>query len=262
MKVAVIQLNAQADKAKNIDKALLLTGQAIRKKAELIVLPEAFSYRGPFNHNALLRIAEQIPGETINPFLSLAKRKKAFILLGSICEKSRQKNKAYNTSVLVDDKGQIAAKYRKIHLFNAIIGKKKAKESQWFLSGKGLASANVKGFKIGMSICYDLRFPAMYQKYSKEGCCIFVVPSSFTKKTGKAHWEILLRARAIENFCYVLAPNQTGIDGRGIASFGNSMIIDPWGDVLARASAGKEEIIYANIYKEKKGILKWKKRLK
>ena len=183
--------------------------------------------------------------------MGLAKRKKVFILLGSICEKTGQKNKAYNTSVLVDDKGHIAAKYRKMHLFNAIIGKKRAQESKWFLPGKGLVSANVKGFKIGMSICYDLRFPAMYQKYSKEGCCVFTAPSSFTKKTGKAHWEILLRARATENFCYVLAPNQTGIGGRGIASFGNSMIIDPWGDVLARASAGKEEVIYANIKKEK-----------
>ena len=110
--------------------------------------------------------------------------------------------------------------------------------------------ANVKGFKVGLSICYDLRFPELYQKYKNHSVDILTVPSSFTKTTGQAHWEVLLRARAIENLAYVLAPNQFGKTANGVFTYGNSMIVNPWGKILAKASDNKEEIIYANLDKE------------
>jgi nitrilase len=109
--------------------------------------------------------------------------------------------------------------------------------------------AKAGNWVIGISICYDLRFPELYQRYARQGAEILCVPSAFTKMTGMAHWEVLLRARAIENLCYVLAPNQIGRDGNGVPSYGNSMIIDPWGKILARASGSKEEIIYADLDK-------------
>ena len=119
-----------------------------------------------------------------------------------------------------------------------------------FSAGKNTALAKVEGMKTGLSICFDLRYPEMYRKYFLKGAEVLCVPSSFTRTTGRAHWEILLRARAIENKCYVLAPNQAGKNGQGVTCYGNSMIVDPWGRILARASNNKEEIIYADISKE------------
>ncbi len=262
MKVAVIQLKADSDKKRNIKRALEFVNQAIRNRARFILLPEVFNYRGPLQEAVLLKdIAEQIPGDSTTPFLSLARQHRVFLLLGSIYEKDRRerfsstkmqlwRKKVFNTSVLINEDGKVAAKYRKIHLFEAVLGKKIIKESKIFLAGDTLGSSPVHGFKVGLSICYDLRFPEIFRRYSKSGCQILTVPSVFTKKTGQAHWETLLRARAIENLCYVLAPNQTGQDGRGVPSYGHSMIIGPWGDILAQASGSKEEIIYAQIKRE------------
>ncbi len=246
MKVAVIQLNAGADKKRNIGRAVCLVQRAVKAGAQWILLPEAFNYRGK---NVIHeKNSEKIPGESTTPFFELAKENSVFILAGSICEKIKGKRKVCNTSLLIDRNGKIAVKYRKINLFDAVIGRKVLQESKRFIPGRRIATARVGNFNIGLTICYDLRFPALYRAYARRGCHAITVPSSFTKKTGQAHWEILLRARAIENSCYVLAPNQTGKDARGVAAYGNSMIVNPWGEVLARASAGSEEIIFANIH--------------
>lgn len=248
MKTAVIQLNATDDKRENIQKALSFVRQAISKKAKFIVLPEVFSFRGRVGARDGFRdIAEGIPGESLRPLMALARRHKAFILAGSIYEKVGGSSRVYNTSVLIDAHGSIRARYRKIHLFDAVVGKKRVRESEYFLPGRQLKTASVEKFKIGMSLCYDVRFPQMYRAYARAGADILCVPSAFTQETGMAHWEVLLRARAIENLCYVTAPNQAGKTGQGIHHYGNSMIVDPWGTVLARASAGKEEIIFARI---------------
>jgi len=160
------------------------------------------------------------------------------------------KGKVYNASMLLNSRGETVAKYRKINLFNAKIANARIKEADNFSSGRKTVTANVKNFKVGMSICYDLRFPGMYRKYCAQKTEILCAPSAFTKKTGEAHWEILLRARAIENLCYVIASNQIGKDFRGVLSYGNSMIVDPWGKVIARASMDREQIIYANVKKD------------
>jgi len=248
MKAAVVQLKAGLNKKENIAKAVSLVRKAICNKAELILLPEAFSYRGPLDSPSQKKQAkESIPGESTTPFLSLAKENKVNILVGSVCESINASAKAYNTSILIDSKGKIKAKYRKKNLFDANLKTRKIRETRNFLPGQKLTTASIGKIKIGLSICFDLRFPEMYEQYAKKGAHVFCVPSNFTKITGKAHWETLLRARAIESFCYVLAPNQHGKDSRGNEAYGNSMIINPWGEVVARAAGNKDAVLYANI---------------
>jgi len=248
MKVAVIQMNAGGNKQENVARAIFLVERAIENRAKFILLPEAYSFRGPLSAGRGGKaIAENIPGESTRPFMKIAQEKKVSLLLGSLYEKAPDKQKAYNTSVLINDLGRIQAKYRKINLFDAVLRPGKIRESRRFLPGRSTATAMVDNLKIGMAICFDLRFPELFRKYFHDGVQVFCVPSSFTKKTGEAHWEVLLRARAIESLSYVLAPNQFGQDGHGMSSYGHSLIIDPWGKVIARASATKEEILYADI---------------
>ena len=248
LKVAAIQMDAGNDKRTNIERAVALVRRAIARGAQMIVLPEVFNFRGLLSRPGVLsEIAERIPGESIRPLRELARWHKVFILAGSVYEKVPSSKKVYNSSVLIGDRGELLARYRKRNLFDARIGRKAIKESKYFLAGSRLATAAVKGFSVGLSICYDLRFPPLYQAYAQKGCHILTVPSAFTKKTGEAHWELLLRARAVETQCFVIAPNQTGQDARGVETYGNSMIVGPWGEVLARASAGKTEIIVVDL---------------
>ncbi len=248
MKVALVQLGATADKARNLEKAVDFVRRAIIRRARLILLPEVFIFRGRIRSGVDMRaIAETIPGESLMPLMALAKRHKIFILAGSIYEKTAGTDKAYNTSALIDDRGVIKAKYRKIHLFEATLGNQRIREADYFMAGHRTVTTHVGEFKLGLSICYDLRFPEIYRQYAALGVSVVCVPSAFTHETGKAHWEVLLRARAIENRCYVLAPNQVGKNGSSVRHYGHSMIIGPWGEVLAVASGNKEEIIYAQL---------------
>lgn len=247
MKIAVIQLNATANKRENIQKALFFVKKAALARAEFILLPEVFIYRGKLDDETRTKVAESIPGETTTLFCDLAKRYSIHILMGSIYEKSKNSKKLYNTTILINGKGRIIAKYQKMNLFEAIIRDKKVKESEQFLKGKKPVITKVGKFTVGLSICFDLRFCELFKEYYNRGAHVLCIPSAFTKVTGQAHWETLLRARAIENLSYVLAPNQFGRDGRGIEYYGHSMIIDPWGRILRKASAKKEEIIYATL---------------
>ena len=251
MRVALIQFNAGPDKAINLRRAEGMVHQALARKADFVLLPEIFAWRGNARDKALLAAAaERIPGPAIEPFAALARRYKAQILLGSLFERIPRSRKAYNTSVLISADGKISAKYRKINLFDARIGDKIIKEDDCLAPGRFGSMAKVRGFSVGLSVCYDLRFPEMYRRYGRCRADILTVPSCFTKKTGQAHWEVLLRARAVENLSYVLAPNQVGKDSRGVEAYGNSMIISPWGQVIARGSGSKEEIIYGSVGKD------------
>jgi len=250
LKVALLQYCAGADKAVNLSTARAMSQEAIAKGAGFILLPEVFNFRGDGRNKELFaQAAEKIPGPSVEAFVSLAKKHQTAFLLGSIIEKA-PRNLAYNTSVFIDPRGEITAKYRKIHLFDACIGDKIVRESDSFLAGRRPTTVALGEFRMGLSICYDLRFPDLYQGYARRGVEILTVPSCFTKKTGEAHWEALLRARAIENLSYVLAPNQIGIDARGMQAYGHSMIISPWGEIIARGSAATQEIIYGEINME------------
>ncbi len=259
MRVALIQMSSGHNKEKNIECAVRLIEKSIAQhKAELIILPETFNYRGELHSsNKSKKYTEFIPGESLLPLMSIAEKSSVYILAGSVYERVRANNKCFNTSVLIDSNGEIILKYRKINLFKASIGSSVADESDYYLQGDEIKIAKVKNFQIGFTICFDLRFPELFRKYFTNDIEAICVPSSFTRFTGKAHWEVLLRARAIENNCYILAPNQIGYDSNNIESFGNSMIINPWGEVCARASENKEEIICFNLSKD--SFLKTKK---
>ncbi len=248
MRIALIQLQSGIDKTKNLEKTLSFCEEAAHRKAEFILLPEVFIFRGKIeSRKHLAAISEPIEGGAITAISAIAKDLKVSILAGSIYEKVKNSSKVYNTSVLVGPDGRIKSIYRKKHLFDANLKGRTVRESKTFLAGEKTSLAAVGEFKLGLSICFDLRFPEMYRSYSKHGADLLCVPSAFTKETGEKHWEVLLRARAVENLCYVLAPNQIGTDNRGITDYGHSLAVDPWGNVLAEGSAGKEEIIFASM---------------
>ncbi len=241
-------MNSGLDKKSNIRRAKQLVLRACRNGAGLIVLPEVFTYRGPLGlKNQKEQIADTMSGPLIKEFSTIAREKSACIVPGSFYEPGRDKKRFYNTMVVISATGEIAAVYRKKHLFKACLRTSAVNEDRHFIAGKKAATAKLGPFRLGCAICYDLRFPDMFQEYYKKGCNVLVVPSAFTHETGKAHWETLLRARAIETRSYVLAPDQYGNGGNGVMAHGNSMIIDPWGTVLARAKTAGTEILYAEL---------------
>ncbi len=250
LKIALLQFSAGTDKGSNLKTALALTQEALAKGAQGVLLPEVFNFRGDAKDQEAFRAArENIPGPTVEAFRPLARRAKAFILLGSLLERAPQ-GLAYNTSVFLDGCGQIQARYRKIHLFDARLADKIIREAELMKAGQRPALARAGAFTFGLSVCYDLRFPDLYQRYARQGAKVLTVPSCFTRKTGEAHWEPLLRARAIENLSYVLAPAQVGTDRRGIQAHGHSMIVAPWGEIIAEGSGDREEIIFGQIEME------------
>lgn len=248
MKIGLIQLQATENKHANIEKAVCMIKQAIQAKAKLIILPEIFMFRGQIQSiQDLQNISENIEGKAIQSLVILARQYQVNILAGSIYEKAKAHKKTYNTSIFIDSCGKIIGKYRKKHLFQAQLKTHKIQEANLFLAGQKLVCVDVGFWKFGLSICYDLRFPEQFRKYTQKGVNVLTVPSAFTYETGKDHWKVLLRARAIESLSYVIAPNQVGTDARGIRCYGHSMVVDPWGEVIAEASDDKEEIIYATL---------------
>ena len=243
LKVAVIQMASGKNKEKNLNQAKKLILAACKKKVDFIALPEVFNYRGSLNEAPTH--AEPIPGYSTNFIAQLAKKHKTWILIGSLLEKA--KSKPFNTSVLINPNGKIVTKYRKIHLFDIKLPGKVILESSRNKAGDKPNLASVKNTKIGLSICYDLRFPELYRKYAKQNAEVICVPSSFTKPTGEAHWHTLIRTRAIENLCYVIAPNQAGVGSGGVRTYGHSLIVDPWGKVLAEGPGNKEAVIFAEL---------------
>ncbi|MBI2995756.1 MAG: carbon-nitrogen hydrolase family protein [Candidatus Melainabacteria bacterium] len=246
LKIAAIQMTSGQDKEKNLEQAKKLIVSAAKKKVNFIVLPEVFNFRGDLKEATLQ--AEKIPGYSTNFISSLAKKYKKWVLVGSLMESvGAGRDLPFNTSVLINPQGKIVAKYRKIHLFDIKLGRKEILESKRNLAGEKPTLVKIGNMKIGMSICYDLRFPELYRYYSNKGVHILCIPSSFTKPTGEAHWHTLVKARAIENLSYVIAPNQAGVGSSGIKTYGHSLIVDPWGKVLAEGPANGEAVIFADI---------------
>ncbi|MBA7523605.1 Deaminated glutathione amidase [subsurface metagenome] len=245
MFIATIQMNSRGNKEKNVQKAEKFIDEAAGKGVKVVALPELFNFLGP--DEEILSNAENIPGPTIDRIRNKATRYGIYILCGSILEKSTGLDKAFNTSVLVDPQGKIIARYRKIHLFNLEIkGGPLYKESTFVQPGREIVTVDTKLTKFGLSICYDLRFPEIYRKLTFNGARVIFVPAAFTLHTGKDHWESLIRTRAIENQVYIVAPDQIGPYLPGKENYGKSMIVDPWGIVMAKAS-DKEMVIYSEL---------------
>jgi predicted amidohydrolase len=242
---AAIQISAGSDKPANLERAVRLVREAASHGAALIALPETFNWRG--KRSAEATAAETIEGESISLMARLSRELEVHIVAGSITEHVEGQEKTYNTSVMLGPDGARMGVYRKIHLFDIDLpGRVTMKESASRLSGSEVVCVGASVGAVGLSICYDLRFPELYRRLAFAGAKILTVPSCFTFPTGEAHWESLLRARAIENQAYVIAPAQFGPNLHGFSDYGNSMIVDPWGRVLGRAS-DQEGVVMAPI---------------
>jgi deaminated glutathione amidase len=231
VRVAAIQLNSNGDKARNLASAERLVRAAAAEGAELVALPEKWNLLA--SGEGMAAGAEPLDGSSLTAARSWARELGIHLLAGSIAE--RGEGKAFNTSVLIGPDGDDLATYRKIHMFDVEAGGVAYRESEHEQPGEEIVSAQVDGLELGLTVCYDLRFPELYRILAVRGARLIAVPSAFTAATGRDHWQVLLRARAIENQAFVIAPNQFGEAPPHYSSFGHSAIVDPWGVELAVA---------------------------
>jgi predicted amidohydrolase len=236
--MGAVQMTSTADVRRNLDTAARLVSEAADLGAKLVALPENFAYMGP--EEGRLAAAESLDGPTLGTIREVARRRAVWVVAGSIAERSTNPKMTANTSAVVADDGSIVAVYRKIHLFDVSIpdGARYA-ESEGVVPGDKVVVAPTALGRIGLTVCYDLRFPELYRTLASLGAEVITIPSAFTLFTGKDHWEVLVRARAIENLAYVIAPAQVGRHSGNRQTFGNAMIVDPWGVVLARCADGE-----------------------
>lgn len=239
MKAAVVQMNSQDDVSANLARAVKWIEEAAQAGAELVALPENFAYMG--DETGKRGLAEKLGEGPITRALSeVARRCAVFVIGGGMPEKSADADKPYNTSVAIAPSGEVLAAYRKVHLFDVDLPDGTSlKESNATSAGADACIVQLKDAKLGMTVCYDVRFPELYRMLGAQGARIVSVPAAFTLTTGKDHWHVLLRARAIENQVFVLAPAQGGKHPRGRMTYGKSIIVDPWGDVLAQCGEGE-----------------------
>jgi nitrilase len=240
LKVAAVQMNSGDNVGDNLRLADSLLMEAARKRCVFALLPENFALMG-LREEDKVAVAEKNGDGLIHEFLAdAARRHKMWVVAGSLPIKSRKPEHCFGASVVFDDTGKIRACYRKVHLFDVgIPGRDESYcESATMDRGDELLVVDTPIGRLGLSICYDVRFPEMYRLLGEDGATVFSVPAAFTEMTGKAHWHTLLRARAIENLAFVIAAAQHGQHSNGRATFGHSMIIDPWGQVLAELATG------------------------
>jgi predicted amidohydrolase len=231
LRAAVVQLNSTGDKARNLATAERLVRAAAADGAELVALPEKWNLLAAGEE--LLAGAEPLDGPSLTAARAWARELGIHLLAGSVSEQGAEK--AFNTSILVGPDGGDLAVYRKIHLFDVDVDGVSYRESAYERAGEEIVTAAVGGPSLGLAVCYDLRFPELFRILALRGARLVGLPSAFTAATGRDHWEVLLRARAIENQVFVLAPNQIGEAPPHYSSYGHSSIVDPWGAVLAAA---------------------------
>lgn len=242
-KLAAIQMSATEDKSSNLEKMESLVKQAAESGCNIVTLPECFN--SPYGTKYFEKYAESIPGTSTNLLQSLAKFHKIYIVGGSIPELDG--DKIYNTATVFNPQGELLLKFRKIHLFDIDIpGKITIKESNVLSAGSKICCFDTEWFKVGLAICYDIRFPELATIMRQEGCKLLLYPGCFNMTTGAAHWELLIRARALDNQCYVGAIAQARRDDSDYVSWAHSTICNPWGEVIAKAGVA-EDIIYADI---------------
>jgi predicted amidohydrolase len=245
IRIACVQMTSRADKSANLETAERLVGQAAATGADLVVLPEKWNVIG----DAAVYHATAEPlegGESVAAMSDWARTHGITLVGGSVAERREGREKLSNTSLVFDSGGQIVAVYRKIHLFDVEVGGVVYRESEAEEPGDEPVVAEVEGWKLGLTVCYDVRFPELYRILALEGAELVTVPAHFTTPTGKDHWHVLLRARAIENQLYVAAAAQIGETLPGKPAYGRSLIVDPWGLVVAQA-ADEETVISAEL---------------
>ena len=249
-RIAVGQMCASSDVEKNLEVVADLCARAKDRGCAMLFLPECFAFIGVKGTDALA-VMEPLDGPLLGRYRELAARHRLWLSLGGFAEKGPDRNRRFNAHVIVNDAGEIQASYRKIHLFDVDMGDVNGPvlmESATAAAGETLVTCDSPAGKLGLTVCYDLRFPEMFARLRYElGCEVMLVPSAFTKPTGQAHWETLLRARAIETQSYVVAAAQAGVHSEGRASHGHAMIVDPWGKVVADLDGEETGIAVADV---------------
>ena len=232
-KAACVQVSAGPDISENIAQADSFVAQAVDQGAQFVCLPENVAMMEPDRAKIVARAEKEDCHQALAAFQVTSKRHKIWLSVGSLAV-SLGNGKAANRSYLINPHGEVAATYDKIHLFDVdLAGGESYRESDSFQGGEKTVTADLPWGKLGMTVCYDLRFPTLYRKLALDGADYLIVPSAFTRQTGRAHWEVLLRARAIETGCYVFASAQCGEHEGGRQTYGHSLIVSPWGDILA-----------------------------
>ena len=245
LNVAIIQMNSQDDKQANIAAALDLIDRATETRARLVALPEVWPYLGPDDANR--DQAETIPGPITELLAQRARRHGIYIHGGSIYETRSSDPRMFNTTAVIDPTGEIIARYSKIHMFDVVLdGVAEYQESATVTPGDEVTITEIDGVLVGLAICYDLRFPELFRILALKGAQAIMLPAAFTLMTGRDHWETLIRARAIENGLYIIAPAQWGTHPPSNWCYGRSMVVDPWGTVVTTASDGVG-IAYATV---------------
>lgn len=245
-RVALIQMLSSSSVKHNLKQLPTFFAKAQEEGAALVMLPENFAFMGHKDTDKFQIAEEEGEGQIQTAISQLARAYKLWVIAGSIPLKCLS-NRLRSSCLVYDDQGECKARYDKIHLFDVCVSSNEAyKESLTIEPGDQIIVVDTPVGRIGLSICYDIRFPELYRQLVLKGAELFAVPSAFTAETGKAHWEILLRARAIENLCYVLAPNQGGMHNNGRHTYGHSMVIEPWGNIINQNKNGAG-IIVADI---------------
>jgi predicted amidohydrolase len=244
IRIACVQLTASSDKSANLERAERLVARAASLGADVIALPE--KWNGVGNAEQLHASAESLEGESVAALSGWAQTHGVSIVGGSITERREGHEKLSNTSIVLAPDGSVSAVYRKIHLFDVEVGGLVYRESEAEEPGDQAVVAQTEDWPLGLTVCYDVRFPELYRVLALEGAELVTVPANFTERTGRDHWEVLLRARAIENQLYVAAPAQVGEPIPGRRSYGRSLVADPWGTVLAQAP-DEECVIVAEL---------------
>lgn len=246
IRVAAIQMRSTAEKEKNLVQAQSLIERAAQKKAKIVALPEVFNGIVE-KRREIFSIAESVNGPTVQLLKRLARKHRIWIHGGSILLK-HSATQVTNTTLVFNPQGRQIARYDKIHLFDVTVSQDRSYlESRHVRHGRKIVSARIGAIRAGLSICYDLRFPELYRALSQKGANVLFVPAAFTVKTGKAHWKSLLRARAIENQCFVIAPAQVGTHYVGRKTFGHSMILGPWGEILTENSSSRPGVHFTDL---------------
>ena len=246
MLAAVIQLCSSPDLKKNLDEAEKWMIAAVNQGADLLLLPENFAFMGHTNYSVSVKEQQRQQyredpknSPSLRFLQAFAIRHQVWIIGGSIPLAIANSMKITNTCFVVDSSGKVQGRYDKIHLFDVDLdGESPYRESNMVKAGQAAVLVDTPFGKIGLALCYDLRFPELFRALSAQGASILTIPAAFTLTTGQSHWEVLLRARAIENFAYVLAAGQEGIHGNGRHTFGHSMVVEPWGHVIAQCPEG------------------------
>ncbi len=246
MRIAALQTVATPSVERNLDTARRLIAEAVQEGAQLVALPEYFCFMGQHDSDKLALAETPGDGPIQQMLADAARQHGVWVIGGTLPLRTGSPDRAFNACCVYSPEGHLTARYDKIHLFRYDNGRESFDEGRVLQAGTTPVACDVGGLRLGLSICYDLRFPELYRRLMHPPCDLLAVPAAFTHTTGRAHWEVLLRARAIENQCYVIAPAQGGLHENGRRTFGHSLIVDPWGEVQALHEVG-EGVVMAKL---------------